>query len=212
MYYSMHQYLVQQGYIVLSPNYRGSSGYSRDWATGHHMDLGGDDYLDVAGGADYLKTLGYVDPDRIGVWGLSYGGFLTLQAVTVTPNLFRCAINVAGVGNWAGGSTGGGWLTARMSTPVENPEGFDRSAPVKRIETLVRPLLILHGTNDVNVGIRESLVLIDALVKKGKKFDTAFYPGEIHFFRRAAVLRDAWTRTEEFFDRHLKPGSTTSNQ
>ncbi|MBI4471629.1 MAG: alpha/beta fold hydrolase [Acidobacteria bacterium] len=212
MYYSMHQYLVQQGYIVLSPNYRGSSGYSRDWATGHHMDLGGKDYLDIAAGADYLKTLGYVDPDRIGVWGLSYGGFLTLQAVTVTPTLFRCAINVAGVGDWAGGSTGVGWLTARMSTPVENPDGFYRSAPVKHIDSLVRPLLILHGTNDVNVGIRESLVLIDALVKKGKKFDTAFYPGEIHFFRRATVLRDAWSRAEEFFDRHLKQGATMSSQ
>jgi dipeptidyl aminopeptidase/acylaminoacyl peptidase len=75
---------------------------------------------------------------------------------------------------------------------------------VKHIDSLAKPLLILHGTNDVNVGIRESLVLIDALLKRGKKFETAFYPGEIHFFRRAFVLRDAWTRAEEFFDRHLK--------
>src|SRR5262245_56274331 len=177
MYYSMHQYLAQQGYVILTPDYRGSSGYDREWATGHYMDLGGKDYLDVASGADYLKTLPYVDPDRIGVWGLSYGGFLTLQAVTVTPTLFRCAINVAGVGDWAGGSTGASWLVARMSTPVENPDGFYRSAPVHQMEKLVRPLLILHGTNDVNVGIRESLVLIDRLEKLGKNFEMAFYPG-----------------------------------
>jgi dipeptidyl aminopeptidase/acylaminoacyl peptidase len=176
------------------------------------MDLGGKDYLDVASGADYLKTLPYVDPDRIGVWGLSYGGFLTLQAVTVTPTLFRCAINVAGVGDWAGGSTGASWLVARMSTPVENPDGFYRSAPVHQMEKLVRPLLIMHGTNDVNVGIRESLVLIDRLEKLGKNFDMAFYPGEIHFFRREHVLNDAWRRAEEFFDRHLKTGPTMSSQ
>ena len=70
----MHQYLVQQGYIILTPDYRGSSGYSRDWATGVHMGVGVSDTADVASGADYLKTLDYVDPDRIGVWGLSYGG------------------------------------------------------------------------------------------------------------------------------------------
>ena len=84
MYYSVSQYLVQQGYIVLTPDYRGSSGYSRDWATGVHMGVGVNDAADVASGADYLKTLDYVDPDRIGVWGLSYGGFLTLQALTPT--------------------------------------------------------------------------------------------------------------------------------
>jgi dipeptidyl aminopeptidase/acylaminoacyl peptidase len=212
MYYSMHQYLAQQGYVILTPDYRGSSGYSRDWATGHYMDLGGKDYLDVASGADYLKTLPYVDGDRIGVWGLSYGGFLTLQAVTVTPTLFRCAINVAGVGDWAGGSTGYGWLVARMSTPVENPDGFYRSAPVKQMDKLVRPLLILHGTNDTNVGFRESLVLFDTLTKLGKDFESQIYPGEIHFFRRAHVLRDAWKRAEEFFDKNLKQGPAMTSQ
>jgi dipeptidyl aminopeptidase/acylaminoacyl peptidase len=78
MYYSLCQYFAQQGYVILTPDYRGSSGYSRDWATGVHMALGVADTADVASGADYLKTLDYVDPDRIGVFGLSYGGFLTL--------------------------------------------------------------------------------------------------------------------------------------
>ena len=86
MYYSLCQYFVQQGYVVLTPDYRGSSGYSRDWSTGVHMGVGVNDTADVASGADYLKTLGYVDSDRIGVFGLSYGGFLTLQAMTVDPN------------------------------------------------------------------------------------------------------------------------------
>lgn len=198
MYYGAHEYLAQQGYVILTPDYRGSSGYSRDWATGHYMDLGGADYLDVASGADYLKTLDFVDPERIAVWGLSYGGFMTLQAVTVTPTLFRCAINVAGVGDWATWSTSG-WITGRMGTPVENPEGFHRSASVKHMDKLERPLLVMHGTADTNVAFRESLTLIDTLVKLGKPFETVVYPGETHFFRRGHVLRDAWRRAEAFF-------------
>lgn len=214
MYYSMHQYLVQQGYVVLAVDYRGSSGYGRGWATGHHLDLGGSDALDVASGADYLKSLAYVDPDRIGVWGLSYGGFLTLQALTVTPSLFRCGIDVAGVSDWAtwGMESNGGWITGRMGTPEDNPEGYDRSASIRHMDALVRPLLILHGTADVNVAFRESLNLIDVLLKKGKDFDFVVYPGELHWFRRAHILRDAWKRVEVFFDEHLKKGQRlTSN-
>jgi dipeptidyl aminopeptidase/acylaminoacyl peptidase len=201
MYYSMHQYLAQQGYIILTPDYRGSSGYSRDWGTGSYMDLGGGESQDVAAGADYLKSLSYVDPDRIGVWGLSYGGFMTLQAVTTTPTLFRCAIDVAGVGDWA---THGAWSIGRLGTPVSNPQGYDKSAPVKHLEELQRPLLILQGTNDTNVPFIQTLAVIDTLEKLGKPFEMAIYPGEIHFFRRSYVLRDAWKRSEDFFDQYLK--------
>lgn len=210
MYYSASVYLAQQGYVILTPDYRGSSGYSRDWATGVHMGLGVYDTADVASGADYLKTLDYVDPDRIGVWGLSYGGFLTLQALTADPLLWRCGIDVAGVVDWA--TYGAGYTTPRLGTPVENPEIYKVSAPIHHMEKLVRPLLVLHGTNDRNVAFRDSLRLMDVLLKLNKKFEMAVYPGEIHFFRRAHILRDAWQRAEEFFDRHLKHGPTTTSQ
>jgi dipeptidyl aminopeptidase/acylaminoacyl peptidase len=212
MYYSMNQYFAQQGYVVLTPDYRGSSGYSRDWAVGDYMDMGGAESKDVAAGADYLKTLPYVDPDRIGVWGLSYGGFMTLQAVTTTPALFRCAIDVAGVGDWATWSSGS-YTVARLGTPVTNPQGFYTSAPVRHLDKLQRPLLILQGTYDTNVPTWETLAVIDQLEKLGKPFDMAFYPGEIHFFRRAYVLRDAWRRSELFFDEYLKnPGDTVKSE
>jgi dipeptidyl aminopeptidase/acylaminoacyl peptidase len=208
MYYALNQYLAQQGYVILTPDYRGSSGYSRDWAVGDYMDLGGKETQDVAAGADYLKTLDYVDPDRIGVYGLSYGGFMTLQAVTTTPTLFRCAIDVAGVGDWATWNFGA-YTTGRMGTPVSNPEGYDISAPVKHLDKLQRPLMILQGTNDTNVPFWETLTVIDRLEKLGKPFDMAIYPGEIHFFRRAYVLRDAWRRTEDFFDKYLMDQAAT---
>lgn len=204
MYYSVSQYLVQQGYIVLTPDYRGSSGYSRDWATGVHMGLGVKDTADVAAGADYLKTLPYVDADRIGVWGLSYGGFLTLQALNTDPTLWRAGIDVAGVVDWA--TYGAGYTTPRLGTPVENPEIYRVSAPINFMQRLERPLLVLHGTNDRNVQFRDSLRVIDVLLKLDKPFEMGVYPGEIHFFRRAHILRDAWRRAEEFFERHLKQG------
>lgn len=210
MYYSVSQYLVQQGYIVLTPDYRGSSGYSRNWATGVHMGLGVNDTADVAGGADYLKTLPYVDADRIGVWGLSYGGFLTLQALNTDPLLWRCGIDVAGVVDWA--TYGAGYTTPRLGTPVENPDIYKISAPVYHMEKLARPLLVLHGTNDRNVQFRDSLRVIDALLKLDKPFEMGVYPGEIHFFRRAHILRDAWRRAEAFFDAHLKHGAVMASQ
>ena len=212
MYYSASLYLAQQGYVVITPDYRGSSGYSRDWATGVHMGLGVSDATDVASSADYLKTLDYVDPDRIGVWGLSYGGYLTLQALTRDPLLFRCGINVAGVVDWA--TYGAGYTTPRLGTPIENPEIYRVSAPIYHLDKLARPLLVLHGTNDRNVAFRDSLRLWDQLLKLGKDFEMGVYPGEIHFFRRAHILRDAWRRAEEFFDRHLKqaPATTTASR
>ena len=203
MYYAMSQYLAQQGYVILTPDYRGSSGYSRDWAVGASRDLGGGETQDVNAGADYLKTLSYVDPDRIGIWGLSYGGFMTLQSVITDPTLFRCAIDVAGVGDWETWTTGGMILGRLGETPVTDPGLYDRSAPVKHLDKLSTPLLLLQGTNDANVPLWESLKVIDTLEKLGKPFDVAIYPGEIHFFRRAYVLRDAWRRSDEFFYRYL---------
>ena len=210
MYYSLCQYLAQQGYVILTPDYRGSSGYSRDWSTGVHMGLGVNDTADVAGGADYLKTLDYVDPNRIGVFGLSYGGFLTLQAMNVDPALWRAGVNVAGVVDWA--TYGSGYTTPRLGTPVQNPEIYRVSAPILHMDKLERPLLILHGTNDRNVSFADSLRLFDVLIKLGKPFESQIYPGEIHFFRRDMVLRDAWRRIEEFFDRTVRNGPVMTSK
>lgn len=212
MYYSANQYLAQQGYVILNVDYRGSSGYSRDWATGSNRDYGQGETLDVASGADYLKTLSFVDPERIGVWGLSYGGFMTLQSMWVTPTLFRAAIEVAGVTNW---ETYNRELPSnhkgRMGMPSSNPEGYNRMNPTAHMDRLARPLLIMQGTND-NVPFAGTLELVDALLKQGKQFEVAIYPGEIHAFRRGHVLRDAWRRAEDFFDRNLRNAEPPTNQ
>lgn len=210
MYYSASVYLAQQGYVIITPDYRGSSGFSREWSTGVHMGLGIKDSADVLASADYLKTLPYVDPDRIAVWGLSYGGYLTLSAMTQDPTLFKAGINVAGVVDWA--TYGAGYTTPRLGTPVENPGVYHESAPIYFMEKLARPLLVMHGTNDRNVQFRDSLRLWDVLLKLGKPFEMTVYPGEIHFFRRAHILRDAWRRAEDFFERHLRNGPVLNSQ
>jgi len=205
VYYSFHQYLLQHGYVVLAVDYRGSIGYGRGWRQGHYRDLGGKDYGDIAAGAAYLKTLGYVDTDRIGIWGLSYGGFMALQALTVTPDLFRCAVDVAGVEDWNDWyrDPGGPWIRGRMGRPEDDPELYRRLSPIYHVNEITRPLLVLHGTSDVNVPFFESVRLIDALKRAGKPVQFVMYPGEFHYFHRAHALRDAWGEVERFFAGHL---------
>ncbi len=209
VYYSFHQYLLQQGYIVFAPDYRGSIGYGRDWRNGVYMDVGGKDAKDAWMSANYLKTLPYVDSDRIGVWGLSYGGFFTLIAMTDQPKLFRAGVDVAGVVDYVmyySDPYHGDWTASRIGTPQQNPQVYANASPISHIDRLERPLLVLHGTSDVNVPYLESVWLIDEALKKGKGelLSYMMYPGEFHYFTRAHVLLDAWHRVDDFFAFHLQ--------
>jgi dipeptidyl aminopeptidase/acylaminoacyl peptidase len=209
VYYSFHQYLLQRGYVVLAPDYRGSIGYGSAWREGVYMDVGGKDFRDAAMSANYLKTLPHVDGGRVGVWGLSYGGFFTLLAVTEMPTTFRAAVDVAGVVDYAmyyEDPYHGGWTVSRIGTPEQNPQVYAQASPLSHVDRLVRPLLVLHGTADVNVPYLHSVRLIDELLKKGKGDLLQFmtYPGEFHYFTREHVLRDAWSRVSAFFDENLK--------
>ncbi|OLB21747.1 MAG: hypothetical protein AUH16_01630 [Acidobacteria bacterium 13_2_20CM_57_7] len=209
VYYSFHQYLLQQGYVVFAPDYRGSIGYGRDWRNGVYMDVGGKDAKDAWMSANYLKTLPYVDSDRIGVWGLSYGGFFTLIAMTDQPKLFRAGVDVAGVVDYVtyySDPYHGDWTASRIGTPQQNPQVYANASPISHIDRLERPLLVLHGTSDVNVPYLESVWLIDEALKKGKGelLSYMMYPGEFHYFTRAHVLLDAWHRVDDFFAFHLQ--------
>ena len=209
VYYSFHQYLLQQGYVVFAPDYRGSIGYGRDWRNGVYMDVGGKDAKDAWMSANYLKTLPYVDSDRIGVWGLSYGGFFTLIAMTDQPKLFRAGVDVAGVVDYVmyySDPYHGDWTASRIGTPEQNPQVYANASPISHIDRLERPLLVLHGTSDVNVPYLESVWLIDEALKKGKGelLSYMMYPGEFHYFTRAHVLLDAWHRVDDFFAFHLQ--------
>jgi dipeptidyl aminopeptidase/acylaminoacyl peptidase len=208
VYYSFHQYLLQQGYVVLTPDYRGSIGYGKSWRQGVFLDVGGKDYEDAELGAKYLKSQPYIDGERIGVWGLSYGGFFTLQAVTQAPKDFACAVDVAGVADYAmyyEDPWKGAWTYGRMRAPEDHPKEYAAASPLSHMDRLERPLLILHGTADVNVPYLHSIRLVDTLLKLKKEYEFVTYPGEFHYFTREHVLRDAWTKVDRFFGRYLKP-------
>lgn len=207
VYHSFHQLLVSEGYVVLMPDYRGSIGYGRDFRQESYRDVGGGDYQDVAAAGEYLQSLEFVDGGRIGVWGLSYGGFMTMQALTLDPTLFAAGVNVAGVGDFGlwFRDPGGPWVVGRMGNPADNPEVYELAAPAARVDRVERPLLMLHGTSDVNVSYFESVNLADGLLRAGKDFELVTYPGEFHYFHREHVLQDAWTRAGRFFDTHLRP-------
>jgi dipeptidyl aminopeptidase/acylaminoacyl peptidase len=212
VYYSFHQYLLQQGYVVIAPDYRGSIGYGSAWREGVYMDVGGKDFRDAALAATYLKTLPYVDGDRLGVWGLSYGGFFTLLAMTEYPTTYRAGVNVAGVVDYAmyyEDPYHGAWTESRIGRPEQHPDVYRQASPISHIDRLARPLLVLHGTADVNVPYLHSVRLVDEALKRGKGDLLEFmtYPGEFHYFTREHVLRDAWSRVDRFFARHLRPGT-----
>jgi dipeptidyl aminopeptidase/acylaminoacyl peptidase len=213
VYYSFHQYLLQQGYVVFAPDYRGSIGYGSKWRSAVYMDVGGKDAEDASRAGDYLTTLPYVDANRIGVWGLSYGGFFTLIAVTRHPLLFRSAVDVAGVVDYAmyyEDPYHGDWTASRIGTPQQNPQVYANASPLSHIGNLQRPLLILHGTADVNVPFIESVRLVDEALKqnKGNLISFMMYPGEFHYFSREQILRDAWSRVDNFFAATLKGDRT----
>ncbi|HSB17599.1 MAG TPA: S9 family peptidase [Bryobacteraceae bacterium] len=200
--FAFNTYLAQRGFVVLEPDYRGSSGYGRDWRTDVHLHMGGPDLDDVLGGLDYLRGLGDIDMKRIGIWGVSYGGFMTNMAMFLATDEFRAGVSWAGVNDWENYNA---WYTSeRLTTPEENPEAFRRSSPIHFSRLLKNPLLIVHGMVDDNVLFQDAVQLTEKLVQEGRPFWHIYYPQEDHAFVRDETLVDAYSRSAEWFERHLR--------
>jgi dipeptidyl aminopeptidase/acylaminoacyl peptidase len=206
-WYAWHQRLAQLGYVVLNVDYRGSTGYGREYRVANYQDLGGGDRLDAVSGVKHLKTLAYADTTRVGVYGMSYGGHLVLSLLTKNPGVFRAGIDISGVADMrmVYETAGRAAVVARLSTPEAAPELYTKSSAISFIDQLRDPLMVLHGTDDPNVSILQSLKLIDELVRRGKRFEFEIYPGELHFFTRATTWLDAFAKMERFFDAEVKP-------
>ena len=206
LFYGFHQYLLQRGFVIVTVDYRGSIGYGRDFRQGQYLDLGGRDLDDVLASIRYLERVDDVDIGRVGVWGISYGGYLTMQALVQAPTAFDAGVNIAGVIDWMDWAIdpGGLWIDGRMESPENHPELYRQRSPIHFVDQLARPLLILHGTVDKLVPVLQTFRLIDALVRAGKPFEVMLYPGEQHAFLRSRTWRDAFRRTETFFDATLR--------
>jgi dipeptidyl aminopeptidase/acylaminoacyl peptidase len=193
--------LVNKGYVVLDMDYRGSSGYGRDWRTGVYLHMGGPDLDDVLGGVDYLRGLGNIDMRRIGIWGSSYGGFMTAMAMFLSPDTFRAGASFSSVNDWE--NYNAGYTEQRLGKPQEYPEAYRRSSPIHFSSMLKNPFLMVHGIVDNNVMFQDTVQLSEKLIHEGKDFSEIYYPEESHIFVRDETLIDAFRRATEFFDRNL---------
>ncbi len=193
--------LVNKGYVVLDLDYRGSSGYGRDWRTGVYLHMGGPDLDDVLGGVDYLRGLGNIDMKRMGMWGSSYGGFMTAMAMFLSPDTFRAGASFSAVNDWE--NYNAYYTEQRLGKPQENPEAYRRSSPIHFSSMLKNPFLMVHGIVDNNVMFQDTVQLSEKLIHEGKDFSEIYYPEESHIFVRDETLIDAFRRATEFFDRNL---------
>jgi len=196
-----NNYLAHEGYVVLEMDYRGSTNYGRDWRSGVYLDMGGPDLEDVLGGVEYLRGLKNIDMSRVGIWGWSYGGFMTAAAMFKSPATFKAGAAFSGVYDWANYNEG--YTDERLTTPAENPEAYQRSSPIHFSSRLQNHFLILHGIADDNVLFQEAVQLSEKLIHEGKQFEEAFYPEENHAYARDESYRDAFGRAARFFQSYL---------
>ncbi len=203
--YMFHHRLTQLGYVVFEVEYRGSAGYGHDYRTDVYMHLGGKDLDDELDGLEYLRSLGYIDSTRVGMYGGSYGGFLTLMGLFLSDK-YACGAALRAVTNWENYYRHNSWYTeARLGKPEDQPEAYRISSPLTFADRLKKPLLILHGMADDNVFFQDAAQLIAKLQKSGKAFETMVYPEEAHSFNEPESWYDEYSRIEEFFHRHLMP-------
>lgn len=201
--YMFHNFLVDNGYTVLDIDYRGSAGYGRDWRTGIYRHMGGKDLSDHIDGARFLVDSLGIDQARIGIYGGSYGGFITLMALFQHPGTFAAGAALRSVTDWA--HYNHGYTSNILNTPQEDSLAFRRSSPIYYAEGLKDPLLILHGMVDVNVQFQDVVRLSQRLIELRKEnWELAVYPEEDHGFRHASSWLDEYRRIYLLFDRYLK--------
>jgi acetyl esterase/lipase len=200
--YMFHHFLIEKGYTVLDLDFRASSGYGRDWRTAIYRHMGKRDLDDYVDAAQYLVDSLNVDEKRIGIYGGSYGGFITLMALFKYPGKFACGAALRSVTDWA--HYNHGYTSNILNTPDKDPKAFKQSSPIYYAEGLVDPLLILHGMIDTNVHFQDVVRLNQRLIELGKtNFDMALYPIEDHGFTESESWYDEYRRIFELFQKHL---------
>ena len=213
------QFLAQSGYVVLEPNYRGSTGYGEAFRNLNVEDSNGGEVDDVAAGAQYLISRGLADPARIGIGGGSHGGTMVAYEVTRYPDLFAAALELYGVvdrelfvyrTNYPSAIR---WMIKMGGTPAEKPETYRRANILLSVDKIKTPILILHGEDDPQVPPAESAEFARALREHHKTFLYYTYPGELHGFSQPAHRLDAWQKQLAFLDHYLNPkfGTTTTS-
>jgi dipeptidyl aminopeptidase/acylaminoacyl peptidase len=202
--------LASQGYFVFKPNPRGSYGQGEAFTQANIKDFGYGDLRDILAGVDSLEKTAPIDPDRIGIIGWSYGGYMTMWALTQTDR-FKASVAGAGISNWLsyyGTNNIDTWMIPYFGTSVyEDPKVYERSSPMTFINKAHAPTLILGGDRDAEVPITQSYEYWNALRRRNVKTEFVVYPDEGHFFFRRADQVDVMSRVVSWFGAYLKPGA-----
>lgn len=205
--YMFHHLLTSKGYTVLDIDYRGSAGYGRDWRTAIYRHMGGWDINDQVSGSKYLTANFEINPERIGIYGGSYGGFTTLMALFEHAEYFGAGAALRSVTDWA--SYNHGYTGRILNLPQNDTLAYRRSSPIFFAEGLRDPLLIAHGMIDTNVQFQDVVQLSQRLIELGKTdWEMAVYPAEDHGFVRPTSWTDEYRRILELFDRTIGPNGS----
>src|SRR5438105_4872741 len=204
------QYVVNQGYIVIAPNYRGSTGYGKEFHQASLFDMGGGDLQDVLAAADWIKQSGYVDPKKLILMGGSYGGYMTMMGVTKAPETWAAGVPIVPFVNFFTEIENEDPVLqqsdiATMGDPVKNKALYEDRSPIFFVDRIKAPLLLLAGGHDPRCPKSESQQVADAIKKRGGVVEYKVYENEGHGFARVENQIDAYKRVADFLKAHVPP-------
>src|SRR5881396_2298302 len=204
------QHMVNQGYMVIAPDYRGSTGYGKEFQQANLFDMGGGDLQDVLAAADWIKQTGYLDPKKLVIVGGSYGGYMSMMAVTKAPDVWAAAVPIVPFVNYFTEIQNEDPVLremdlATMGDPEKNKDLFRDRSPIFFIDQVKAPLLLLAGGNDPRCPKSETLQVVDAIKKRGGVAEYKIYENEGHGFARVENQIDAYQRAANFIKSHVPP-------
>jgi dipeptidyl aminopeptidase/acylaminoacyl peptidase len=204
------QFAANQGYMVLAPNYRGSTGYGKEFEQSNLHDMGGGDLEDILAGVDWIKQTGHLDPKKIAVMGASYGGYLSMMAVTKAPEVWAAGVPIVPFVDWFTNIENEDpalqqYDRATMGDPVKNKELLQDRSPINFIDQVKAPLLLLAGGHDPRCPKSQTQQVVDAIKKRGGTVDYKIYENEGHGFARVENQIDAYQRVANFLLAHVVP-------
>lgn len=212
------QYLVNQGYFVIALNYRGSTGYGKEFEDANRFDMGGGDLDDIISAAEWIKKSGFIDPKKVAVMGGSYGGYLTMMAVTKAPDLWAAGVAIVPFVNWFTEMENEDPLlrqydNATMGDPMEEKAKarFKERSPINFVDQIRAPLLLLAGGNDPRCPKTEAEQVASAIKKRKGVADLKVYENEGHGFAKVENQIDAFTRIAEFLKKYAEPAKCGCN-
>ncbi|MGP0020985.1 MAG: alpha/beta fold hydrolase [Candidatus Sulfotelmatobacter sp.] len=204
------QFAANQGYMVLAPNYRGSTGYGKEFQQANLFDMGGGDLQDVLAGVDWIKQTGHLDPKKIAVMGGSYGGYLSMMAVTKAPDVWAAGVPIVPFVNWFTKIENEDPVLqqsdlATMGDVVKHKALYEDRSPINFIDQIKAPLLLLAGGHDPRCPKSETQQVVDAIKKRGGTVESKIYENEGHGFARVENQIDAYRRVADFLLAHVAP-------